>query len=61
MAPPLIVAEFARYGVEVQVAEDVPTALAQALSIAGVRDLVCVAGSLFVVGEAIEQVSGVTH
>jgi len=55
MAPPPIVAEFTRYGAEVQVAEDVPTALNLALGRAGARDLVCVAGSLFVVGEAIEQ------
>ncbi len=55
MAPPPIVAEFTRQGTEVQVAEDVSTALALALGMAGTRDLVCVAGSLFVVGEAIEQ------
>ena len=55
MAPPPIVAEFARHGAEVEVAEDVSTALALALGMAGTRDLVCVAGSLFVVGEAIEQ------
>jgi folylpolyglutamate synthase/dihydropteroate synthase len=39
----------------VQVAEDVSTALTLALGMAKARDLVCVAGSLFVVGEAIEQ------
>jgi len=61
MAPPPIVAEFARYGVEVQVAEDVPTALVMALNMAGARDLVCVAGSLFVVGEAIEQANKQGH
>ena len=55
MAPPPIVAEFTKHGAEVQVAEDIPTALTLALGMAGVRDLVCVAGSLFVVGEAIEQ------
>ena len=55
MAPPPIVAEFARHGAEVEVAEDVSTALTLALGMAGARDLVCVAGSLFVVGEAIEQ------
>jgi len=55
MAPPPIVAEFARHGAEVQVAEDVSTALTLALGMAKARDLVCVAGSLFVVGEAIEQ------
>ena len=55
MAPPPIVAEFTRHGAEVEVAEDVSTALTLALGMAGARDLVCVAGSLFVVGEAIEQ------
>jgi dihydrofolate synthase/folylpolyglutamate synthase len=55
MAPPPIVAEFARHGAEVEVAEDVSIALTLALGMAGARDLVCVAGSLFVVGEAIEQ------
>jgi dihydrofolate synthase/folylpolyglutamate synthase len=55
MAPPPIVAEFARHGTEVEVAEDVSTALTLALGMAKARDLVCVAGSLFVVGEAIEQ------
>ena len=55
MAPPPIVAEFTRHGAEVEVAEDVSTALSLALGMAGARDLVCVAGSLFVVGEAIEQ------
>lgn len=35
-------------------AEDVPSALSQALALAGGKDLVCLAGSLFIVGEAIE-------
>lgn len=55
MAPLLIVAEFTKHGTEVQVAEDIPTALILAMGMAKARDLVCVAGSLFVVGEAIEQ------
>jgi len=55
MTPALLKAEFARHGVETQVVEDVATALSQALALAGDRDLICVAGSLFVVGEAIEQ------
>ena len=53
MAPALLKAEFARYGVEAQVADAVPEALALALAEDG--DLICVAGSLFIVGEAIEQ------
>jgi len=55
MAPELLKTEFAKHGVEAQIADDIPAALSQAL--AGGKDLVCVAGSLFVVGEAIEQVS----
>jgi len=57
MAPASIVAEFAKYGVETQVVDDVSSALSKALSLAGDRDLICVAGSLFVVAEAIEQVA----
>lgn len=53
--PALVVAEFARHGVGVQVVDDVPSALSVALALAGDRDLICVTGSLFVVGEAIEQ------
>jgi dihydrofolate synthase/folylpolyglutamate synthase len=48
-----ITAEFAKYGVEAQVASDVPTALSRAVAMAGDKDLICVAGSLFVVAEAI--------
>jgi len=55
MAPAPIVAEFARHRVETQVVETVPEALSLALALAGDRDIICVAGSLFVVGEAIEQ------
>ena len=55
MAPAPLAAEFARHGVKAQVVEDVPSALSQALALAGEKDLVCVAGSLFVVGEAMEQ------
>jgi len=57
MAPPPIVAEFARHGVETQAVDDVPAALSLALTQAGDRDLICVAGSLFVVAEAIEAAS----
>ncbi|MGD9393861.1 MAG: folylpolyglutamate synthase/dihydrofolate synthase family protein [Dehalococcoidia bacterium] len=53
MAPAPLAAEFARHGVKARIAEDVPAALSQALSLAGEKDLVCLAGSLFIVGEAI--------
>jgi len=36
--------------------DDVPTALSQAVSLADDKDLICVAGSLFVVAEVIEQI-----
>ncbi len=58
MAPAAIVAEFTKHGVETQVVDNVPSALTEASALAGDRDLICVAGSLFVVAEAIEQVSG---
>ncbi len=50
-----LIATFRRCGVEVQAVGAVSEALSLALNMAGARDLVCVAGSLFVVGEAIEQ------
>jgi dihydrofolate synthase/folylpolyglutamate synthase len=57
MAPSLVVAEFGNHGIEARVVEDVPEALLMALDIAGVRDLICATGSLFVVGEIIEAVN----
>jgi len=54
LAPAPLAAEFARQGLKARIAEDVPSALSQALALAGDKDLVCVAGSLFVVGEAME-------
>ncbi|MBA7473247.1 Folylpolyglutamate synthase [subsurface metagenome] len=57
MAPELVAAEFAKCGVKTQVVEDVSKALSLALSRAGTKDLVCAAGSLFVVAEVIEQVT----
>jgi len=55
-APEAIVSEFTRQGVETMLTDDVPTALSLAKSLAGANGLICVTGSLFVVGEAIEQV-----
>jgi len=54
MATALLVAEFARHGIEAKVADDIPSALSKALALAGEKDLVCAAGSLFVVAEAME-------
>ncbi len=55
VATPPIVAEFRKHRVKAQAAETVPEALSLALAQAGSRDLICITGSLFVVGEAIEQ------
>ena len=55
MAPESILAEFRKHGVDAQVARTVSEALSLALALAGAGDLICIAGSLFVVAEAIEQ------
>ena len=55
MEPALLEAEFVRQGVETEVVADVPTALSRAVSLVDDKDLICIAGSLFVVAEAIEQ------
>jgi dihydrofolate synthase/folylpolyglutamate synthase len=47
-------AEFSRNGLEVEAAASVAEALKRALAVAGEEDIICVTGSLFVVGEAIE-------
>ena len=54
-APEHIAAEFSRHGVKAQATESISEALLLAQSLAGEKDLVCVAGSLFIVAEAIEQ------
>ncbi len=54
-APPeKLTAEFNRYKSDIQVAGNIPEALKVALQQAGEEDLICITGSLFVVGEAIE-------
>ena len=55
MATAPVVAEFSRYGIEARAVETVPEALSLALAEASDKDLICVTGSLFVVGEAFEQ------
>ena len=57
MATALIAAEFRKHRVKARAAETVPEALSLALAQAGSRDLICITGSLFVAGEAIEQLS----
>jgi len=50
-----IVAEFARHGITVTIADDTTTALSLAKEQAGKRDLICATGSLFIVAEVIAQ------
>ena len=54
MAPGPLAAGFAQHGIEARITVDVPSALSLALSMAGDKELVCLAGSLFIVGESIE-------
>lgn len=51
--PEALKAEFAKHGIEAQISPDISSALAEASSIAGEDDLICITGSLFVVGEAL--------
>jgi dihydrofolate synthase / folylpolyglutamate synthase len=54
-APPeKLAVEFNRYKSDIQVVGNIPEALKAALQQAGEEDLICITGSLFVVGEAIE-------
>lgn len=56
--PEAVAGEFARQGLRAEVAEDVAQAVAKARAKAGKRDLICATGSLFLVGEVIENVKG---
>jgi dihydrofolate synthase/folylpolyglutamate synthase len=51
--PEVISAELAKYGVPTRISESVPTAIELAKSQTGIHDLICITGSLFVVGEAL--------
>jgi dihydrofolate synthase/folylpolyglutamate synthase len=52
--PPAVLAEAARpYDVPQQCADDLPSALTTALAQADPDDLLCVTGSLYLVGEAL--------
>ncbi len=57
--PEVIAVEARRYCSRVSVSPDVATALAAAKAMAKTQDLICVAGSLFLVAEAIQAVTGV--
>ncbi len=57
MTTVLVAAEFRKHGVMPQIADAVPDAVSLAQAQAGPRDLICITGSLFVVGEALEQLN----
>jgi dihydrofolate synthase / folylpolyglutamate synthase len=58
-APPeVIAAEFAGYGKETRICETTAGAVSMARSMAGEKDLICITGSLYVVGEAIASIKG---
>jgi dihydrofolate synthase/folylpolyglutamate synthase len=59
--PNRLVAEFSKWGITPEVAENVASAVALALARATPRDLICATGSLFVVGEVIEYISKPTR
>jgi len=54
MAANSIMAEFRKHELKLHIAESVPQAVSLALSRAGEKDLICITGSLFVAGEAVE-------
>ena len=58
-APPsTLAAEFTKRGIEPETGETVAQAISRALSLADRTDIICVAGSLFVVAEALDYFSG---
>jgi dihydrofolate synthase/folylpolyglutamate synthase len=55
--PPILVEQFARHGITPGVEQTVAQAISRALSVADETDVICVAGSLFVVAEALDYFS----
>ena len=53
-----LVAEFTKRGIEPEIRETVAEAISRALSLADRTDIICVTGSLFVAGEALDYFSG---
>jgi dihydrofolate synthase/folylpolyglutamate synthase len=53
----VLATEFARHGVGTEAEQTVAQAISRALSLAGETDIICVTGSLFVVGEALDYFS----
>ena len=56
--PEVVAGEVAGWGLRAEVAENVAQAIAKAQEMSGKHDLICATGSLFLVGEVIEQVKG---
>ena len=56
-SPSTLAAEFSRRGIHAETGESVPEAISRALSEADSTDLICVTGSLFVVGETLAYFS----
>ncbi|MBT4510826.1 MAG: bifunctional folylpolyglutamate synthase/dihydrofolate synthase [Chloroflexi bacterium] len=56
--PKVLAAEFAEYGVGVQITANVGQAVAEALAQAGEADIICATGSLFLIAEVIEEIKG---
>jgi len=54
-SPEALAAEFAQYGLKVSVTQNISQAVEQARAMAGKEDLICITGSLFVVGEALQH------
>jgi len=58
--PETLAAEFAGYGLETRTADSVAEAVMKARSMARDEDLICITGSLYVVGEAIAHIKGLS-
>lgn len=56
-SPSTVAAEFIRWGIKPRIAENMPQALSQTLSVANKEDLICATGSLFLVAEALNYFS----
>jgi dihydrofolate synthase / folylpolyglutamate synthase len=56
--PEVLAAEFTKYGIPTQIADNIPAAIAEAKGMTGEKDLICITGSLFIVGEAIRYTKG---
>jgi dihydrofolate synthase / folylpolyglutamate synthase len=58
--PEMLAAEFAKYGKKTHITESIAEAVSLARNLAGEKDLICITGSLYVVGEAIASIKGYT-